>query len=91
MLLILITAGASAIDSKEKLPNVVIIIADDLGYGDLGCFGNSTLQTPHLDKLAAQGLKLTHNVAADTMCSPSRAALLTGRYPVRSGNMSESI
>ena len=91
MLLILVTSGASAVASKEKLPNVVIIIADDLGYGDLGCFGNSTLQTPHLDKLAAQGLKLTHNVAADTMCSPSRAALLTGRYPVRSGNMSESI
>ncbi|XP_076442774.1 steryl-sulfatase-like [Babylonia areolata] len=66
-------------------PNIVLIMADDLGYGDIGCFGNTTIRTPHLDRLAAEGVKLTHNVAAASMCTPSRAAFLTGKYPVRSG------
>ena len=91
ILLALASAGIFEAAEKQKRPNVVIIIADDLGYGDLGCFGNTTLQTPHLDKLASQGLKLTHNIAADTVCSPSRAALLTGRYPIRSGNVVRDI
>ncbi|XP_076442773.1 steryl-sulfatase-like [Babylonia areolata] len=70
---------------KTPDPNFVLIVADDLGYGDLGCFGNTTIRTPHLDRLAAEGVKLTHNVAAASMCTPSRAAFLTGRYPIRSG------
>ncbi|KAL8576166.1 hypothetical protein ACOMHN_027821 [Nucella lapillus] len=75
-----VNSGASS-----ARPNVVLIVADDLGYGDLGCFGNTTIRTPHLDKLATQGVKLTHSVAAASMCTPSRAAFLTGRYSIRSG------
>lgn len=70
--------------SKNK-PNFIIFIADDLGYGDVGCFGNDTIQTPNIDNIASQGAKLTHHLAAAAVCTPSRAALLTGRYPVRSG------
>ncbi|OWF40355.1 steryl-sulfatase-like [Mizuhopecten yessoensis] len=66
-------------------PNIVIFIADDLGYGDVGCFGNTSLKTPNIDRLATEGAKMTHHLAAASMCSPSRTALLTGRYPVRSG------
>lgn len=66
-------------------PNVVIIFADDLGYGDLGCYGSPTIRTPHLDRMAAEGLRFTDFYSAAEVCSPSRAALLTGRYPIRSG------
>uniref|UniRef100_A0AAV2L7D9 Sulfatase N-terminal domain-containing protein n=1 Tax=Knipowitschia caucasica TaxID=637954 RepID=A0AAV2L7D9_KNICA len=60
-------------------------MVDDLGIGDLGCFGNKTLRTPHIDSLASDGARLTHHIAAAPLCSPSRAAFLTGRLPVRSG------
>ena len=66
-------------------PNIVIIYADDLGYGDLGCYGSPTIRTPHLDSMAAEGLRFTDFYSAAEVCSPSRAALLTGRYPIRSG------
>ena len=69
----------------ERSPNVVIIFADDLGYGDLSCYGHPTIRTPHIDQMAAEGMKLTQFYVASPVCSPSRAALLTGCYPKRVG------
>ncbi|MFQ5789866.1 MAG: sulfatase [Acidobacteriota bacterium] len=71
--------------TAERPPNVVIIFADDLGYGDLGCYGHPTIRTPHIDRMAAEGQKWTNFYAEARVCSPSRAALLTGRMHVRSG------
>ena len=72
-------------DQVKKLPNIVVIFCDDLGYGDLACFGNPTIATPHLDQMAAEGMKFTQFYAGASVCTPSRAALLTGRLPLRSG------
>ena len=69
----------------EHPPNFVIIVADDLGYGDLGCYGAKTIATPRLDALAASGAKFTDFYVAAPFCSPSRASLLTGRYPTQCG------
>ncbi len=66
-------------------PNVVVVLCDDLGYGDLACFGNKVVQTPHIDRFARGGLKLTSCYAAAANCSPARAGLLTGRTPYRAG------
>src|SRR6266699_3127711 len=73
------------IQAAAKPPNIVIILADDLGYGDLGCYGHPTIRTPNLDRMAAEGLRFTDFYVAACVCTPSRAALLTGRLPVRSG------
>lgn len=73
----------------ESKPNVVVIYADDLGYGDLACFGHPTIKTPHLDQMAEEGMKFTQFYSAAPVCTPSRAALLTGRYPIRSGMCSD--
>ncbi|XP_052025678.1 steryl-sulfatase isoform X2 [Apodemus sylvaticus] len=72
-------------------PNFVIIMADDLGIGDPGCYGNQTLRTPNIDRLAREGAKLTQHLAAAPLCTPSRAAFLTGRYAMRSGMASRGI
>ncbi len=74
---------------EPRLPNIIIIFADDLGYGDLGSYGHPTIQTPNLDRLASEGMKLTQFYAAASVCTPSRAGLLTGRYPVRTGMASD--
>jgi arylsulfatase len=70
--------------APQKKPNIVLILFDDLGYGDLGCYGSS-IRTPNIDKLATDGIRFTNLDSADPVCSPSRAALLTGRYPTRVG------
>ena len=72
-------------ESSSSRPNVVIIFADDLGYGDLGCYGHPSIRTPHLDRMAAEGVRFTDFYSAAEVCTPSRAGLLTGRYPIRSG------
>jgi len=71
--------------AAARLPNIVIILADDLGYGDLGCYGHPTIRTPNLDRMAAEGMRFTDFYVAACVCTPSRAALLTGRLPIRTG------
>ena len=75
--------------SEERKPNFVVIFCDDLGYGDLSSFGHPTIHTPRLDRMAAEGQRWTDFYAAACVCTPSRAALLTGRYPVRNGMTSD--
>jgi len=71
-------------------PNVVVIFADDLGYGDLACYGHPTIKTPNLDRMAAEGLRFTQFYSAAVVCTPSRAALMTGRHAIRSGLSEEN-
>ncbi len=70
--------------APARLPNIVFIYCDDLGYGDLGCYG-SKIRTPNIDRMASEGVRFTQFYSANPVCSPSRAALLTGRYPTRAG------
>ena len=74
--------GTGSARGTDK-PNILFLLADDLGYGDLSCFGSSDIETPNLDALAAQGIQLRNFYAASGVCTPSRAAILTGRYPIR--------
>lgn len=77
--LLVIHATAAAAESKQR-PNIIFILADDLGYGDLGCYGQKRIKTPHLDKLAAEGLRFTDFYAGSTVCAPSRCVLMTGYH-----------
>ena len=72
-------------ESAHRRPNLIFILADDLGYGDLSCFGSTKIQTPHLDSLARSGMRWTRFYAASAVCTPTRASCLTGRYPLRFG------
>jgi len=74
----------AAVEARAK-PNILIIVSDDQGYNDLGCVGNKEVKTPHLDRLAAQGVRLTSFYVTWPACTPSRGSLLTGRYPQRNG------
>ena len=78
----MIGLAASAVAAPK---NFIIIMTDDQGWGDLGCFGSETIATPHIDRMAKEGLRMTSFYVASSVCSPSRAALLTGRMPVRVG------
>ncbi|WP_254560229.1 sulfatase family protein [Dyadobacter diqingensis] len=80
-----IAANVSVAQKKTGKPNIVVILADDLGYGDIGTFGATDIRTPNIDDLAKKGLKLTSFYSSSPVCSPTRAALITGRYPRRLG------
>lgn len=82
ILLLLLAAHAFAPAAPAK-PNIILIYADDLGYGDLGCYGSTAIKTPHIDRLAAAGLRFTDAYATSATCTPSRYGLLTGEYPWR--------
>ncbi len=86
----IMTARPNIGAQSSSSPNIVIILADDMGWGDLGSFGNPNIRTPRLDQMAAEGQKWT-NFYVQPVCSPSRAALLTGRLPIRSGTYSAAM
>ena len=73
-------AKPAALGQAEAKPNLIFILADDLGYGDLGCFGQKKIKTPHLDRLAKGGMKLTQFYSGSTVCAPSRCVLMTGLH-----------
>ncbi len=75
----------TVVNPRAPRPNVIIIYSDDLGYGDIGCYGNSVIRTPNVDSLAREGNRFTNFYAVAAVCAPSRAGLLTGRYPFRTG------
>ena len=83
--------GAMAAAPVRRPPNIVIVLADDLGYGDLGIQGSNLIATPNLDRLARQGVRMTDFYASANICTPSRAGLQTGRYPIRTGLAHEVI
>ena len=83
--LVLLFPGSPAMAQPATPPNIILILADDLGYGDLGSYGAELIKTPHIDRLAEEGIRLTDFYASSNVCSPSRAGLLTGRYAVRDG------
>lgn len=84
-LLLLPACSAHAQQAPASRPNVLLIISDDMGYGDLGCMGTTEIQTPHLDALAADGRLCSQAYVASSVCAPSRAGLITGRHPCRIG------
>src|SRR5215210_2475964 len=81
--LLLFAFRAHGIAADVARPNVIIILMDDLGRNDVGCYGSTYYRTPHIDKLAARGVRFTDAYAACPVCSPTRAAILTGKYPAR--------
>ncbi|MEX0720746.1 MAG: sulfatase [Balneolaceae bacterium] len=85
LMLLLMSKNIAIAQQDAEAPNIVIIFIDDLGYGDFGSYGHPTIQTPNIDRMANEGQKWTNFYVAENVCTPSRAALLTGRYPVRNG------
>ncbi|MBE0542723.1 MAG: sulfatase-like hydrolase/transferase [Verrucomicrobia bacterium] len=89
LLVIAVFGGGHAAESRQA--NILFILADDLGYSDLGCYGATDIRTPNLDRLARQGVRLTDFYANGVVCTPTRCALMTGRYPQRIGGLEGSI
>jgi len=75
-----LAATAAVARAQPNQPNIIFILADDLGYGDLGCYGQQRIETPNIDRLAAQGMKFTQAYAGACVCAPSRSCLLTGTH-----------
>src|SRR6202048_237821 len=75
-----LAATALTAQTTTSQPNIIFILADDLGYGDLGCYGQKQIQTPNIDRLAAEGMRFTQCYAGSTVCAPSRCALMTGLH-----------
>ena len=77
----LLLACPASLDAAERRPpNIIFIMADDLGYGDLGCYGQKRIQTPNIDRMAAQGMRFTQHYSGSTVCAPSRCSLMTGLH-----------
>ncbi|KAM3607006.1 uncharacterized protein V6R79_000547 [Siganus canaliculatus] len=83
--LLLVAVNNVTGQTEGRKPNIVLMMVDDLGIGDVGCYGNDTIRTPNIDRLASEGVKLSQHIAAAPLCTPSRTAFMTGRYPFRSG------
>src|ERR1700744_64833 len=77
------TANSSSVAAMDRHPNIVVIVTDDLGYGDLSCYGATKIKTPNVDRLATQGLRFEQAYAPASTCTPSRYGLLTGNYAWR--------
>src|ERR1043166_9097739 len=75
------TAQVHAGEKKSRLPNIIFILADDLGYGELGCYGQKKIKTPHIDRLAAAGMRFTQHYSGSPVCAPARCVLMTGKHP----------
>ena len=91
LVLLLQDIGSSSATTSETPPNIILILADDLGYGDIGTYGAELIETPRLDRLAGEGMRLTNFYASGNVCTPSRAGLLTGRYAIRDGLADKTI
>ena len=80
---LLLAPLASLHAAENSRPNIIVILADDLGWADLSCYGSTFHESPNLDKLATQGMRFTQAYSSSPYCSPSRAAIMTGRHPAR--------
>src|SRR5688572_28783828 len=78
--IVLLCCGTMAAEAPRR-PNIVFLLADDLGYGDVGCFGQQKIRTPNIDRLAAEGMRFTQHYSGNAVCAPSRCVLMTGKHP----------
>lgn len=85
-LFLLVELGIAQPLAPADAPNIVFVIADDVNWNDLGCYGNPRIQTPNIDRLARQGIRFTNVFLTASSCSPSRTSILTGRYPHNTGS-----
>ena len=83
--LVFLSVGSVLAASATSMPNVLLILADDQTYHDVGCYGNDQINTPHIDRLASEGMRFTRAFTATAMCAPTRQQLYTGLFPIRNG------